>query len=36
MKKKDEYADPSWTLKSDLTPQRLKELEIKEPPCETS
>jgi hypothetical protein len=36
MKKKDEYADASWTLKSDLTPQRLKELAIKEPPCETS
>ncbi len=36
MKQKDEYADPSWTLKSDLTPQRPKELETKEPPCETS
>ncbi len=36
MKKKDEYADPSWTLKSDLTPQRLKGLVVKIPPCETS
>jgi bifunctional non-homologous end joining protein LigD len=36
MKKKDEYADPSWTLKSDLTPRRLKELAVKIPPCETS
>lgn len=36
MKKKDNYADPSWTLKSDLTPQRLKEMAVKEPPCDTS
>jgi len=36
MKKKDEQADPSWTLKSDLTPKRLKELVVKIPPCETS
>ncbi len=36
MKKKDEHADPSWTLKSDLTPQRLKRLAVKTPPCETS
>ena len=36
MKKKDEYADPSWTLESDLTPQRLKRLMVKTPPCETS
>jgi bifunctional non-homologous end joining protein LigD len=36
MKKKDEDADPSWSLKSDLTPQRLKELTVKVPPCETS
>ena len=36
MKRKDEYADPSWTLKSDLTPQRLKRLVVKTPPCETS
>jgi len=36
MKKRDGYTDPSWTLKSDLTPQRLKELAVKVPPCETS
>ncbi len=36
MKKKDEYADPSWTLTSDLTPQRLKGLKVKIPPCETA
>jgi len=36
MKKRDEFADPSWTLKRDLTPQRLKELAVKVPPCETS
>jgi bifunctional non-homologous end joining protein LigD len=36
MKKKDEYADPSWTLESDLTPPRLKRLVVKTPPCETS
>lgn len=36
MKKRDEFADPSWTLKSDLTPQRLKGLTVKIPPCETS
>jgi DNA ligase D-like protein (predicted 3'-phosphoesterase) len=36
MKKKDEHADPSWKLKSDLTPARLKRLGVKTPPCETS
>jgi len=36
MKKKDEYADPSWTLKSELTPQRLTTLRVKSPPCNTS
>jgi bifunctional non-homologous end joining protein LigD len=36
MKKKDEYADPAWTLKSDLTPARLRQLRVKTPPCETS
>jgi len=36
MKKKDEHADPSWTLKSELTPKRLKELAVKIPPCDTS
>jgi len=36
MKKKDEHADPSWTVKSELTPKRLKGLAVKIPPCETS
>lgn len=36
MKKNDEHADGSWILKSDLTPQRLKTLTVKIPPCETS
>jgi len=36
MKKKDEHADPSWTVKSELTPKRLKELAVKIPPCDTS
>ena len=32
MKKKDEHADPSWTLRSDLTPKRLKGPAGKAPP----
>lgn len=36
IKKNDEYADPSWTLRSELTPNRLKALVVKTPPCETS
>ncbi len=36
IKKKDEHADPSWTLKSELTPQRLKILAERIPPCETA
>lgn len=36
MKKKDAYADSSWTLVSDLTPRRLKKLAVTVPPCETS
>jgi bifunctional non-homologous end joining protein LigD len=36
MKKKDEHADLSWTLRSELTPKRLKELAVKIPPCDTS
>lgn len=35
MKKKDARADSSWTLKSDLTPTRLRRLTVKTPPCET-
>ncbi len=36
MKKKDEYADPSWTLKTDLTPHRLKKLATRVSPCESA
>lgn len=36
MKKNDEHADPAWTLKTDLTPARLKRLTVRTPPCETS
>ena len=36
MKKKDEHADPSWKLKSDLTPARLRQLRVKTPPCESA
>ena len=36
MKKRDEFADPSWTLKTDLTPRRLKGLVAKLPPCQAS
>ena len=36
MKKKDEHADPSWTLKTELTPGRLKRLAERVPPCESS
>lgn len=36
MKKKDEFADPTWTLKSELTPERLEGLAVKDPLCETS
>lgn len=36
VKKKDVHADPSWMLKSDLTPARLKKLAITPPPCDTA
>jgi bifunctional non-homologous end joining protein LigD len=36
MKRKDRAADPSWTLKTELTPARLKKLAARTPPCETS
>ena len=36
MKKKDEYADPSFSLKTELTPKRLKNLPVKVPSSETS
>ena len=36
MKKRDQYADPDWTLRSELTSTRLKALVVKIPACETS
>jgi hypothetical protein len=36
MKKKDDHADPAFTLKSELTPERLKTLAVRTPLCETS
>jgi bifunctional non-homologous end joining protein LigD len=36
IKQKDEYADPAWKLRTELTPARLKKLTAKIPPCETS
>lgn len=36
MKKGDQHADQAWTLKSELTPTRLKALTARIPPCETS
>ncbi len=35
MKKKDAYARPDFTLKTELTPARLKKLKERVPPCET-
>jgi bifunctional non-homologous end joining protein LigD len=36
MKKKDEHADPTWRLASELTPERVMRLAVRIPPCETS
>lgn len=36
IKKKDEHANPSWMLKTELTPRRLQVLAERIPPCETS
>ncbi|MBZ0168602.1 MAG: hypothetical protein K8F29_04045 [Kofleriaceae bacterium] len=36
IKKGDRYADSTWTLRSELTPARLKALIVKTPLCETS
>jgi len=33
IKKKDEHADPNWKTASELTPERLKRLKVKVPPC---
>ena len=35
MKKKDAYADPHWKIETALTPQKLKSLKVKDPPCDT-
>ena len=35
MKRKDAYATPGFTLKTELTPSRLKKLKERVPPCET-
>jgi bifunctional non-homologous end joining protein LigD len=35
MKRKDAYAMPGFTLKTALTPSRLKKLKERVPPCET-
>jgi DNA ligase D-like protein (predicted 3'-phosphoesterase) len=35
MKKKDAYAKPDFTLKTELTPARLAKLKERVPPCET-
>ena len=36
IKQKDQFAVPGWKLKSDLTPEKLAELEERFPTCETS
>jgi bifunctional non-homologous end joining protein LigD len=35
MKKKDEYADPGFTLETKLTPGKIKALQKRMPPCKT-
>jgi bifunctional non-homologous end joining protein LigD len=35
MKKKDAHMDPHWKLETALTPQKLKTLKVKVPPCDT-
>jgi bifunctional non-homologous end joining protein LigD len=36
IKQKDAYADPSWKLQTELTPERLKKLAERIPPCDTA
>ncbi len=36
IKKKDGYAEPGFELKTDLTPERLKSLKERTPPCQAS
>ncbi|MBW2083995.1 MAG: hypothetical protein JRI39_13195 [Deltaproteobacteria bacterium] len=35
IKKKDGLDDPNWKLQKALTPERSKELKVKQPPCAT-
>ena len=35
MKKNDEYADPGFTVKTELTPDKIKTLRKRMPPCKT-
>jgi len=35
IKKRDADADPQWKLETALTPEKLKILKIKIPPCDT-
>ena len=36
VKKQDEYADPQWVTRPDMTPEREKELVERTPPCKAS
>jgi bifunctional non-homologous end joining protein LigD len=36
IKRADEHADPSWRLRTELTPARLRALRRRTPPCETA
>jgi bifunctional non-homologous end joining protein LigD len=36
MKKKDAHADPSWNIRSVLTPKKQRLLKERLPPCEAS
>ena len=36
LKKGDVHADPRWKLRTELTPARLRRLEDRTPPCETT
>lgn len=36
MKIKDEFADSSWVTKSELTPERVRRLRVRKPPCEAT
>lgn len=36
IKKKDGWADPAWTLQTELTPRRRQALAVRIPPCKAS